>query len=158
MFVPTPAPARLAPGWVTRLWFKHHTENHFTGVRVDWFGRGEFQPYDTKRPIGFWRNPVTGAEPVWMPALEEVRLAFTRLPQDDRTMTEVRDHVARMDQAVRPFLGTWYIRGDSSHYCRVWVEGQGPRDRLVRFETETGERFACSLSPMWISGKRALMS
>lgn len=114
-------------GSVTRLWFIHNAVDGGTGVNLDLHGRGEWRPLDTRRPIILWRNPLTKAEVVVpVPALEDARQAFDRLPNDDRTAAEARTHVGRVRRAVEPLLGvTWFGQGDPALRAVIALTPEG---------------------------------
>lgn len=120
------------PGWKSAIRLTHNTHDvgmrrlqpgRHTGVLFDMFGRGKWKPIDPRRPIILWRNPLTGAETVLkMRALEDAVAAFDRLPADGRTDAEFRERAARIDAAVAPYLGTWYVRGDPLQRREIRVE------------------------------------
>jgi predicted DNA-binding protein (UPF0251 family) len=115
-----------ADGWVSKLAFVHNTSDHGTSVYFALKHPGETRSLDTKRPVILWRNPLTAREAVLkVAAVEEARLAFSRLPQDDQTAAERRDHLRRVERAIPSFLGTWYARGQISRVRAVSVGDHG---------------------------------
>ncbi len=113
--------------YTSGLRFTHDASNHFTGVRFDLYGRGEWKVLNTRGPfVGLW-NPLTGVEVMIPPppGFEAARRAFERLPQDDRTLAQARAHADEMRAAVTPFLGTWYDCGDPARrvVVRLYPDG-----------------------------------